>query len=298
MDAKIVKKNLLKIFSLFVHLKVLNLSVLLIALYFSAAYLFSNKNSLFLLIYDIKLHGIVWISILSVGAGYLINYFYDLEKDKIGKPFTYKIKSFIRTNELLQLYLILNATSLFLSLIISYKLFLFFTCYQFLIWFYCHKLSKIIFLNNVSAVFLSIFPFFALLLHYGKIDLLLIKLSLFLVFLLFVKEIIKDFLTMNLDTIFNYKTLPNSYGMNASRFNFILLFVFLIILSIDLAFEKSLFFMRLYFILSFFAFLIPIVLILIDPIKFNKFLELFIKFWIFLGIISILLIKFPQVFLT
>ncbi|MCB9202921.1 MAG: UbiA family prenyltransferase [Flavobacteriales bacterium] len=286
-----------RIFSLFVHLRIPNLLVLLLALYFSSAYLFSDKNSLLLIFWDIKLHGIVWSSILSIGAGYLINYFYDLEKDKLEKPFTYQIKSFIKTSEILQLYLILNGISLLISLLISYKLFLFFIVYQFLIWFYCHKLSKILFINNLFSVILSLFPFIGLLIHFQKFDLLILKLGLFLTFLLFLKEIVKDVHSMTSDSIFNYKTLPNSYGITASKFNFTFLFLALIALSVDLSFEKSLSFMRLYFIFSSIIFIIPIYLMLTKPIKHSKKVELFIKIWTFIGILSILLIKFPQVFL-
>ena len=227
---KSTKNIFIRIFSLFIHLRLPNLFVLLVALYFSAAYLFSNTNSLLLIFYDFPIHALIWSSVLSVGAGYLINYFYDLEKDKISKPFTFHVKSFIKTSELLQLYSIINIISLLLVGLISFNLLIFFVFYQFLIWFYCHKLSKILFINNLFAVFLSLYPFLGLLIYYGNFDLILVELTLFLTFFLFLKEIVKDVHSITSDSIFNYKTLPNVYGMNASKFNFILLVIFLFFL--------------------------------------------------------------------
>lgn len=288
---KSTKSIFIRIFSLFIHLRLANLFVLLVALYFSAAYLFSNKHSLLLIFYDFPIHSLIWSSVLSVGAGYLINYFYDLEKDKISKPFTFHVKSFIKTSELLQLYSIINIISLLLVGFISLNLLLFFVLYQFLIWFYCHKLSKLLFINNLIAVFLSLYPFLGLLIYYGNFDLVLVELTLFLTFFLFLKEVVKDVHSITSDSLFNYKTLPSVYGMNASKFNFILLVVGVSILSLNLFKEKSLHFMRLYFLLSSFILIIPTIVFFIQAKKYAHFIEIFIKIWLGIGIFSIALIK-------
>lgn len=288
---KSTNKNFIRIFSLFIHLRLPNLFVLLVALYFSAAYLFSNKNSLLLIFYDFPIHSLIWSSILSVGAGYLINYFYDLEKDKITKPFTFHIKSFIKTSELLQLYSIINIISLLLVGFISLQLLFFFIFYQFLIWLYCHKLSKILFINNIIVVFLSLYPFLGLLIYYGNFDFILVELTLFLTFFLFLKEIVKDVHSITSDSLLNYKTLPSVYGMNASKFNFLLLVLLISLLSINLFQEKSLHFMRLYFLISSFILIIPTFLFFIYAKKYAQLIEVFIKIWLGIGIFSIILIK-------
>lgn len=289
-----IKNIFYRLFSIFVHLKIFNLFALLISLYLSSAYLFSNNHSLILILHDLKLNGMIWSSILSVGSGYLINYFYDLEKDKIEKPFISKVKSFIKIHEILNLYLVINIISLMISIIFSFRLFLFFIFYQFLIWFYCHKLSKILFINNLFAVILSLFPFFALILYFGKIDFLLIRLVIFLTFLLFLKEVSKDLRSILTDHLFKCHTLPNTYGVNISKFNLLILSCGILLLSTNLSLEKNIHYMRWYFMFIILIFPFPTFILFLNPLKFSIIYEFFVKLLIFIGICSILLIKFPM----
>jgi len=106
---------------------------------------------------DVKIHGIIFCSLMSIAAGGLINQFYDEEKDKIIKPFRARLQAFLKKKYFLYFYLILNILSLGISLYLSWRIFLYFIVYQFFIWFYSHKLSKILLVNNFTYVLLSVF---------------------------------------------------------------------------------------------------------------------------------------------
>lgn len=139
----------LQLISLLLGIRVFVLMFLTFALYVSTFFLI-GRDDITSIFFDIKIHGIVLCSIISIAAGGLINQFYDKEKDKIVKPFRSQFQSFLKQKYILYFYLIFNMLSLGISLFLSRRIFLFFLFYQFLIWFYSHKLSK----NSLLITFL------------------------------------------------------------------------------------------------------------------------------------------------
>ncbi len=186
------------------------------ALYVSTFFLFNQEESLHRFVFDIKVHGIILCSVLSVASGGLINQFYDLEKDKIQKPFRSQLQSFLKQKYFLYLYVFLNAVSLGVAGILSYRIFIFFLVYQFFIWFYSHKLSKIFIVNNLTYVSLTLYPFFGLLVYYQHFSLKLFWMATFLFLILWMVDVMKDILTMRPDRIFGYNTVPLKLGIRNS----------------------------------------------------------------------------------
>ena len=139
---------------------------------------------------DVKIHGIILCSLMSIAAGGLINQFYDEEKDKIIKPFRARLQAFLKKKYFLYFYLILNVFSLGISLYLSWRIFLYFIVYQFFIWFYSHKLSKILLVNNFTYVLLSVYPFFGILVYYQYFTVGIFLLSAFLFLFLLSMEFI------------------------------------------------------------------------------------------------------------
>lgn len=129
-------------------------------LYVSTFFLFNQEESLRAFVFDYKVHGIIFCSLLSIAAGGIINQFYDLEKDRLQKPFRTKLQSFLKQKYYLYSYIALNAISLGIAYVLSPRIFVFFLVYQFLMWFYSHKLSKILIVNNITFVSLTLYPFF------------------------------------------------------------------------------------------------------------------------------------------
>ena len=116
--------------------------LLTFALYVSTFFLFNQEESLRDFVFDFKVHGIIFCTVLSIIAGGIINQFYDREKDKLTKPFRSKIQTFLQQKYFLYAYLGLNLISLGIAVLISPRVFFFFLIYHFFMWFYSHKLSK------------------------------------------------------------------------------------------------------------------------------------------------------------
>ena len=140
--------------------------LLTFALYVSTFFLFNQDENFRNFVFDFKVHGIIFCTVLSILAGGIINQFYDFEKDHVVKPFRTRIQSFIKQKYFLYVYLAFTAISLGVAGFISYRVFIFFVIYQFFMWFYSHKLSRIFILNNLTFVSLTLYPFFGMMVYY------------------------------------------------------------------------------------------------------------------------------------
>ena len=86
---------------------------------------------------DVKIHGIIFCSLMSIAAGGLINQFYDEEKDKIIKPFRARLQAFLKKKYFLYFYLIFEcfiagnfAVSLLANIFVFYCLSVFYLVLQ------------------------------------------------------------------------------------------------------------------------------------------------------------------------
>ena len=104
-----------------------------------------------------------------------------------------------------------------LAFLASFKVFLFFSAFIFLLWFYSHKLKKITFVGNMSAALLSITPFFAIFIYYRLENLLILTYVSFILLIIFIREIIKDLEALKGDVIIGYPTLPVTLGVYRTK---------------------------------------------------------------------------------
>lgn len=263
--------------------------LLTFALYVSTFFLFNQEESLIKFVFDFKAHGIIFCSILSILAGGIINQFYDREKDQVTKPFRTRIQNFLKQKYFLYAYLILNLVSLSIAAMISMRVFFFFLVYQFLMWLYSHKLSKIMIVNNLTFVGLSLYPFFGMLVYYRTFSFYILLMSLFIFLMLLIIDVLKDTLTKNADKIFGYQTIANTFSSRITDTVIVLLLLAaqvstgMIIIKVGL---KSI--MSYYFGFSIFVQIISIFFVL-NKTKNSKFINLnMLRIWIFVGIISML----------
>lgn len=261
-----------------------------ITLYVSTFFLFNQEETLRQFVFDYKIHGIIFCSLLSIAAGGIINQFYDIEKDRLQKPFRSKLQSFLKQKYFLYSYIILNIISLGIAYLLSPRIFIFFLIYQFMMWFYSHKLSKILILNNLTFVALTLYPFFGLLVYYKHFSMKLFLMAAFLFLILLIIDVIKDFLTMRPDAIFGYQTLPIVTGLKVSTSIISVLLVLNTVVSCLIVYTiASQNFLKIYFSLS------AILLILsLYPVFFFKFKKMFwlmnlMRIWVFIGVIFMLL---------
>ena len=263
--------------------------LLTFALYVSTFFLFNQEESLRNFVFDFKVHGIIFCTILSVLAGGIINQFYDREKDQLTKPFRSRIQKFLKQKYFLYAYLSLNLISLGIAFMISPRVFIFFLIYQFLMWFYSHKLSKILILNNLTFVTLTVYPFFGMWVYYQTFSAKIFLMAVFLFLILLISDIIKDILTRNADKIFGYTTIPNFWGANFSRKLITILAAILVFISILIISKEGIHnIMNLYFA-SGLSVITGAIYFLWSSQKKSSFFALnILRIWIFIGIIAML----------
>jgi 4-hydroxybenzoate polyprenyltransferase len=281
--------RLSQIMSLLLGARIFLLLLFTFTLYVSTFFLFNQEENLRKFVFDYKVHGIIFCSVLSIAAGGIINRFYDNEKDRISRPFRTRLQSFLKEKYFLYSYITLNVVTLVISAILSPRILVFFLVYQFLIWFYSHKLSKILIVNNLTFVSLSLYPFFGMLVYYQHFSYKIFLMAIFLFLLMLTIDLIKDVLTKNVDKVFGYNTIANVFGKKTS-YHIIALVIFLNILvsSVIVYSYHQLNIFSWYFVISIFFFLLLIFPILTyQKNKMFWVINLF-RVWVFVGVIFML----------
>jgi 4-hydroxybenzoate polyprenyltransferase len=264
--------------------------LLTFALYVSTFFLFNQEESFRNFVFDFRVHGIIFCTVLSILSGGIINQFYDFEKDHIVKPFRTRIQSFIKQKYFLYAYLALTVISLGVASFISYRVLIFFLIYQFFMWFYSHKMSRILILNNLTFVSLTLYPFFGMMVYYETFSKKVLLMAIFLFLILLCIDIVKDMLTKSVDKTFGYVTIPNYFKSKTTKIIIISLLIITIAVSMKLIAKTGISgFMAYYFASGLFIMIACIYLLLNSSKKFKFFTLNILRFWVFVGIIAMLL---------
>lgn len=264
--------------------------LLTFALYVSTFFLFNREESFRVFVFDYHVHLIILCAVLSILAGGIINQFYDREKDKITQPFRSQLQSFLKQKYFLYMYIALNLLTLGIATTLSWRVFLFLLFYQFLLWFYSHKLSKILFVNNLTFVGITMYPFFGMLVYYRTFTLKIFFMAIFLFFILMIVDMLKDLVTKNADKVFGYNTIANSFTSKTA--NTIIIITSLICFGVSVIITKGI---GLHSIMGWYFFLGLLVLtvniyFLLRNHKNDKYLCLnLLRLWIMMGILAMLL---------
>ena len=239
-----MKSTIFKFFSLFSVIRIYNILVLILAQYLTAIFILDDQENLLVTTLDPYLFVIILCSSISIASGYIINNFYDYEKDIINRPIRSNIDRSIRKRTKLNLYFSLNLLCIILSLFISIRAVIFFLVYNIILWLYSHKLKKILILGNVLSSLLTITPFFAIFLYYKNFSTIIAVYALFLFFIILAKDLIKDLENLKGDFTLNYKTIAVVYGEKFSKIaiNTIIIINYIIVISLILYFDIGLMF--------------------------------------------------------
>jgi 4-hydroxybenzoate polyprenyltransferase len=189
-----------------------NIPIIALAQYLSAIFILAPEKRALSIVIDFNLFIIVLASSLTIASGYIINNFYDSKKDLINRPNKSKLDRLVRQKTKLQVYFSLNFLVFLIAFFVSFRAVLFFSVYIFLIWFYSHKLKKISIIGNLTAAFLAVLPFFAILLYYKNLYPQIFAHATFLFLLLLIREIIKDLENIRGDIANDYQTIPVQFG--------------------------------------------------------------------------------------
>ena len=286
-----LKSTIFKFFSLFSVIRVYNIIVIVIAQYLTSIFILVHQKDTLEVILDPYLFVIILCSSIAIASGYIINNFYDYEKDIINRPIRSSIDKSIRKRTKLSLYFALNFLCLCLSLLISIRAASFFLVYIFALWFYSHKLKKIVIIGNICSAILTITPFFAIFLYYKNFELIIFIYALFLFFIILAKDIIKDLENLKGDFTLNYQTIAVVHGEKFSKvaISIIILISYINVINLILNFDIGLMFYYYYLCL----FILAYILFILWKSRTKKdylIIHNIMRALIILGIISIVLI--------
>lgn len=206
-----------KLFSLFSVVRGYNILIIIIAQYLTSVYILAPELPIKEILFDVNLFMIVVASATAIASGYIINNFYDSEKDLINRPNKSMLDRLVGQRTKLNFYFILNFLSLISALFVSFKATLFFFLFIFGIWFYSHKLKKYLFIGNFVAATLAVIPLFAVFIYYKNFDLVIFVHATFLFIIISMRELVKDLENLKGDLLQNYQTIPVIYGSLVSK---------------------------------------------------------------------------------
>jgi len=211
------KHILLKFFSMFSVVRGYNILIVVIAQYLTSIYILAPDQPAKSVLFDVNLFMLVLASAATIAAGYIINSFYDSEKDSINRPYKSKLDRLVSQNTKLSFYFVLNFSAVIMASYVSFNAVLFFSGYIFGIWFYSHKLKKMPFLGNITSALLTITPFFAIFLYFLNFDTVIFVHAIFLFLIISMRELTKDLENIQGDILLNYHTIPITYGEKYSK---------------------------------------------------------------------------------
>ncbi|MBU2975379.1 geranylgeranylglycerol-phosphate geranylgeranyltransferase [Zobellia sp. B3R18] len=282
---------LLKVFSLFSVVRGYNILMIVLAQYLASIYILAHQLPVREVVFDLNLFIIVIASALVVASGYIINNFYDAEKDLINKPRKSMIDRFVGQQFKLTTYFILNFLAVIAASYVSFKAVFFFSAYIFGIWFYSHKLKKMPFVGNFVSATLAIAPFFAVFVYYKNFENVIFVHAMFLFLLILAREMIKDLENIKGDLAQNYKTIPILYGGKVSKTLISVLILLTLVPSLLLILKFDVGYMHYYFMACVLLLLLFLVLLVKSKSKKDYvWLHNILKLIIIVGVFSILLI--------
>ena len=195
-----------------------NILILVIAQYLTSVFIFAHHLPLHKVLFDLNLFMLVLASSMTVASGYIINNFYDSEKDLINRPQKSKLDRLVNQNTKLSFYFVLNFLAVVMASYVSFRAVVFFSIYIFAIWLYSHKLKKMPFIGNLTSAVLTITPFFAIFIYYKNFEHVIFVHAMFLFLMISMRELTKDLENIKGDLVQNYKTIPIVYGENTSKY--------------------------------------------------------------------------------
>jgi len=279
---------LFKFLSIFSVVRGYNVLLIVFAQYLTSIFILSDKTY-FEVLFDEGLFLIICCSSLSIASGYIINNFYDEEKDLINKPVKYKIDDVVNNSTKLRFYFFLNFIVVLIASFISLRAVLFFSVYIFFLWFYSHKIKRLVFIGNLFYSLLTVTPFFAILLYFKNIDLIIIAYALFLFFMLLLKDITKDLKNLKGDFSQDYKTIPVVFGESFTKTIISLIAFINILLLFNLYFNFSMGYMTIFYAVSLILLLVFLIkLFLSKKVPDYLFLHNVLRFIIVFGVFSII----------
>ena len=286
------KQIMLKFFSMFSVVRGYNVALVIIAQYITAVFIMAPSQSLSQVLFDRSLFALIVATAGAVASGYIINNFYDIEKDSINRPHKSVLEQYVGLNTKLSFYFVLNFLVVIAACYVSFRSVLFFSLYIFTIWFYSHKIKKRPIIGNLFSAILTITPFFAIFLYYKNYSSLIFVFGFYLFLVLSMRELVKDLENLKGDLTLDYKTIPVVYGESTTKIMVLCLVLINVLVTCYLVSSYDLGRMD-YFFYGSITLLTLVVLLLFKAKKHQHYVQIhnLLKLLILLGVFSIILLN-------
>ena len=233
-DSSTITKNkkpfLIKFLALLSIARWYNILLILISLYFVQIFIFDTSKKFLLTLQSVNIHLYVFSILFIIMGGYLINAFYDFEKDMINQPNKTYFDRLVSKKSCLNIYLFVNIIGVIASFLINKEILIFSILLIFALWIYSHKLRKKALLSEVSASLLMISFFVGLSVLNWRIDLTLILFITYIFTIDLTREIIKKMTSIKGDLIVGEKSIPIFFGIKKLKY-----IIFFLMLSYQFA---------------------------------------------------------------
>lgn len=290
------KRFWLKFLSLFSVIRGYNILIIVLAQYFASIFIMAHHLPVPEVVLDINLFLIVVSTALAIASGYLINNFYDSEKDLINRPKKTLLDNYVSQKTKLGVYFILNFLSVIIASYVSFKAVLFFSSYIFLLWLYSHKIKRYPFLGTFTAGISAILPFFVIFVYYQNFEAVIIVHAVFLFFIILIRELVKDLENLKGDFTLDYATIPVKFSVGFTKRLISILVISTIIPALILVLYFDSGYMDYYFLTCVVLLIIFLVQLWQSEAKIHYLiLHNLLKFVIVLGVFSIVLIDVDEV---
>ena len=242
--------NLVKFFALLSLVRWYNILLVILAQYLASVHILNPDKPVLQVLKDPYLHLMIFSSAFIIASGFIINSFYDLEKDTINRPRQVVFNRLITQRSCLNLYFMFNTIGMVLSFYVSKRIMLFNFLFSIGLWFYSHKLKKQAFLGNFSATVLQVVPFLITILYYEDINYAIFFYVAFIAVIVLIREILKDLVSQKGDEVMGYTSVPILLGESTTKQILFLLMALTAVPPILLYFYYAIDYVVIYFIFS------------------------------------------------
>ncbi len=212
------QRVILKFISLLSIVRWYNILIVSIALLLSAIFLLNPSAEYKTTLLNPKLYLEIGSIAFLMMAGFIINAFYDFEKDIINRPEETIFGRIVSKSFCLNTYVFFILIGLTLALIVGWKVLVFNFLFSFGLWFYSHKLRKQPLGGEINAAVLTIAPFISISLMYQSYNLMTTLFVGYIFVLALTREIIKKMIGIKGDLIVGEKSLPILIGIRKTKY--------------------------------------------------------------------------------
>lgn len=209
--------TIIKLIALLSLVRWYNILTVALAQYLASIFILNPDQPILDVLLSLDLHLVVLSSSCIIASGFIINSFYDLERDTINRPDLVVFNRLVSQQTCLNFYFLFNTIGMVISFYVSKRIMLFNFLFSIALWFYSHKLKKKAFIGNLAATTLTIAPFCGIIVLYDSINYGIFFYVGYIALIVLIREIVKDIIAEKGDLVFEYKSVPIVYGLPQTK---------------------------------------------------------------------------------